>query len=463
MSEYDILRTKNKDKLLKLNLPDIELPPLKVLIWDVGYPADIEGLVKFIPVFERETARTAHGTNVAQVLQTIYSGPIEFYLSVTSNKLPEAIDFCIANNIRLINASLRTLETVGKTEAIKKYAEWGGILVAAAGNDGGDPVEYPANLPYTIAVSATNTEDCNGPEIDITADSMWWIKYAAGFYDSFNGTSCATPVISACVGIILAVYPEWRLEEVKSFLQQNSIPGNEPYERIFRFPDNFGKEVAMESIWNPSPNYREGRGGKTLIAIVNHITAGLMPGTLSWLKNPASQASAHYLVTKDGRIYQLVADEDTAWHSGIVNRPNWPLYDGTNPNSYTLGIEHEALAGEALTEAQYQATLSLHRQLVNKWGIPVGQDHIIGHNRIDSVNRSNDPGPNFPWERLFADLKGVVEVAEEVVVNTPSNWAKEAWEWGIAQGITDGTNPQEAITREQVITMLYRYDKLKEV
>jgi len=121
--------------------------------------------------------------------------------------------------------------------------------------------------------------------------------------------------------------------------------------------------------------------------------------------NTAAKASAHYLVTKAGQIYQLVKDEDTAWHAGVVNKPNWPLYDGSNPNKVTLGIEHEALAGEGLTVAQYQATLWLHRRLVQKWGISVDKDHIIGHNRIDSVNRANDPGAKFPWDRLFADLK----------------------------------------------------------
>ena len=134
----------------------------------------------------------------------------------------------------------------------------------------------------------------------------------------------------------------------------------------------------------PSPNFKAGRKGRKILAIVNHITAGLMPGTLAWLCNPAAKASAHYLVTKTGLIYQLVKDDDTAWHAGIVNQPNWALYDGTNPNYYTIGIEHEARAGEALSEAQYQATLWLQQMLVEKHGILVDRDHIIGHYRIDS-------------------------------------------------------------------------------
>lgn len=157
--------------------------------------------------------------------------------------------------------------------------------------------------------------------------------------------------------------------------------------------------------WAGTPNFRQGRNGKKPIAIVNHITSGNYPGCLSWMQNPKAQASAHYLVTKQGQIFQLVKDEDTSWHAGAVNKPTWPLYNGTNPNYYTIGIEHEGFDGN-LTDAQYQATLWLHRHLIQKWNIPVDRDHIIGHYRIDSVNRPNCPGPKFPWDRLFNDLKG---------------------------------------------------------
>ena len=245
MGEYDILRSKSKDNLARLNLPDLDLPPIKVLVWEPQYPRDIDGLVNFIPVFERKTVKTAHGTNVAQVIQTIYRGDIEFYIYTGFIRIAEAVDWCIANNVRLINASFHGGSASEADVALQKYSEWGGIVCAAAGNTSGDNVNYPARSPYTIAVSATNVEDCDGPEIDVTADSLWWIKYAAGFYDKFNGTSCATPVVTACVGIILAIHPEWHIEDVRTFLDENSVAGKEEYERIFSFPDNFGGEETM--------------------------------------------------------------------------------------------------------------------------------------------------------------------------------------------------------------------------
>ena len=47
--------------------------------------------------------------------------------------------------------------------------------------------------------------------------------------------------------------------------------------------------------------------------------------------------------------------------------------------------------------------------------------------------------------------------------SVPSEWAKDDWEWGKEQGITDGSNPGGNCTREQVVAMIRRYDKQREV
>jgi len=154
---------------------------------------------------------------------------------------------------------------------------------------------------------------------------------------------------------------------------------------------------------SPSPNFSD-KHGRPNIAIVNHTTSGDFPGCLEWMQNPASQASAQYLVTRTGRIIQMVSEYKKAFANGIVNKPNWNLYDGTNPNLYTISIEHEGYDG-SLTEEQYTSSLWLHREIIRDWSIPIDADHIIGHYRIDSVDRPNCPGPNFPWDRLFSDLK----------------------------------------------------------
>ena len=149
------------------------------------------------------------------------------------------------------------------------------------------------------------------------------------------------------------------------------------------------------------------------------------------MQNPAAKTSSHYLINHKGEIYQLVKDEDTAWHAGIVNQPDWSLYDGSNPNAYTIGIEYEGFDGTQ-SEAQYQAGVWLQRELISKHQVPVNEERIIGHYRIDAVNRMNCPGPNFPWEKLFADLSTKVTIKQEKAKNARYDSLSEVPEWGKA-------------------------------
>lgn len=61
----------------------------------------------------------------------------------------------------------------------------------------------------------------------------------------------------------------------------------------------------------------------------------------------------------------------------------------------------------------------------------------------------------------YLDIKYVENNIAEKYEDIPSDWAKEAWEWGIKNGITDGTRPMDAATREELITMLYRFKEVK--
>jgi hypothetical protein len=53
----------------------------------------------------------------------------------------------------------------------------------------------------------------------------------------------------------------------------------------------------------------------------------------------------------------------------------------------------------------------------------------------------------------------VTVLAREAGIDTADGdtWYSKAIEWGIANGVTDGTDPNGAVTREQFAAMLYRY------
>jgi len=194
------------------------------------------------------------------------------------------------------------------------------------------------------------------------------------------------------------------------------------------------------ATWRPSPNYWQGdardhpRGRIT--GIVLHATAGLEPGPVEWFQSPASQVSAHYIVNRDGSVYQCVRESDSAWHAGEMT-PTSRFYGHGNKNLDTIGIEHERDASNSspVTPAQLAASLALVRSIVRRHG-PL---EIILHDEID-VGRVC-PGPGFPLQ-VFRDAVGVPKETHPVK-NFPQLYAQRDPRWanqrlGTADGITLG-------------------------
>lgn len=176
-------------------------------------------------------------------------------------------------------------------------------------------------------------------------------------------------------------------------------------------------------------NYRQGRNGGRILAIVDHIMEGSMAGTLEWFgaarDNPSS---AHYGVGKDGTIVQYVKDEDTAWHSGKVVRPTSELYAeiGGNPNDWTIGIEHEGWSHEPATPAQIEASAELHALLSRRHGIPLDRRHVILHREIRADKTC--PG-QLPVEEIIAGAAALGSGGSPVVGER--RWSPFFGEWVI--------------------------------
>jgi hypothetical protein len=111
------------------------------------------------------------------------------------------------------------------------------------------------------------------------------------------------------------------------------------------------------ATWRPVPNCTKG-GQEQVLGVVLHIMEGTLAGSDSWFRNASSQASAHFGVGKDGRIYQWVDTADRAWAQSAGNR-TW------------LSIEHEGHSGDALTAAQLAATARIVAWAHTTHGVPL--------------------------------------------------------------------------------------------
>lgn len=157
----------------------------------------------------------------------------------------------------------------------------------------------------------------------------------------------------------------------------------------------------------PSPNCDARPGGSPIsLLVIHHIS--LPPGQFGGpgivqlftnRLNPAAhpyyatiagmKVSAHFLIRRDGALFQFVPCGGRAWHAGASR---WRRR--ARCNDFSIGIELEGTGEAPFTGAQYRQLARLTRALTARYPIR----DIVGHSDIAS-GRKSDPGPHFDWGR----------------------------------------------------------------
>ncbi|MDQ8020937.1 MAG: N-acetylmuramoyl-L-alanine amidase [Moraxellaceae bacterium] len=166
--------------------------------------------------------------------------------------------------------------------------------------------------------------------------------------------------------------------------------------------------------------------------LIMHYTAGSSAGSsANSLCNPASKASAHIVLARDGSIIQLAPFNIVTWHAG---KSQWGSLIGLNAHSIGIEIDNagvmkrvggqyvswfgkvfpetEVLVAEhkhgggaqpwhTYTEIQIERALELTELLAAHYGL----EDVLGHEDI-ARGRKTDPGPAFPLGAFSARIKG---------------------------------------------------------
>ncbi|MDF2546159.1 MAG: N-acetylmuramoyl-L-alanine amidase [Anaerosolibacter sp.] len=174
-------------------------------------------------------------------------------------------------------------------------------------------------------------------------------------------------------------------------------------------------------------------------------------GERGWLTNGFNKrtASFHIAIDENEAIECLPLNE-AAWHAG----------DGANGpgNRKSIGIE----ACESGDQVKvWKNAVHLVAKLLYERGW--GTDRVRTH---QSWSGKNCPRLILPkWKEFIQDIeKQLKELQQsdekEKARSEASSWAVEAHKWVKEKGISDGTNPKDSVTREQVWVMLYNFFKL---
>ena len=199
--------------------------------------------------------RSNHGSKVAStiILNTLDNVRLYSYQvcdgsegSTAPNALStlvSAIYKAVSDGCQVINCSLGYNTKKGKDiksikEAIDYASNESCMVVVSAGNDSIDVYssnQYPALAPSAITVGAVDqsnkyTSFTNfGDRVDIYATGTGMTSYDryGNIYESWKGTSAASPVITSIVSLMLCVNPDLTVDEIKDILLKTGSAVND--------------------------------------------------------------------------------------------------------------------------------------------------------------------------------------------------------------------------------------------
>ena len=284
-----------------------------------------------------------------------------------------------------------------------------GVMALRQNNWGGDSLTVAAGLLNTTGEALKSDADSNITGAAAVLDA--WANEAD--IDRKSGLDAWLPVVLRYAGLADEASDRLFAGEVYTHLQRGVAVTNS-YGETFSFPTQpvtldpatlMNGSITLSTdygpaVWDPaaSCNYSSSTHGND--AIIIHTVEGSYAGCISWFKNCNADVSAQYVVAYDGRITQMVRENQTAWHVGCYN-------------SRSIGIEHEGYASASShPTAQYNASGDLCADICNGWGIPKAHRStapgILGH--IDVTNcccgTHTDPGGGWDWGYFIARVTG---------------------------------------------------------
>lgn len=167
---------------------------------------------------------------------------------------------------------------------------------------------------------------------------------------------------------------------------------------------NFGEHQAGTTNFNlRKPNY----------VIIHHTAQNSVDQTLTTFTLPRTQVSSHYVISRNGEVFQMLNDYYRAWHGGAGKWGNT-----SDLNSSSIGIELDNNGFEEFSPAQITSLIQLLKVLKERHKIP--DANFIGHSDI-APSRKVDPNPTFPWKLLAEEGFGLwyddIVAAPEVIID----------------------------------------------
>jgi thermitase len=194
------------------------------------------------------------------------------------------------NNAHVINLSLGANAPCSQAlqDAVNYAWNKGAVIVVAAGNDGTTPGDNLARCANTLSVAATDQNDLRadfsdwGTGIDVAAPGVGIISSDFnGVYDTFSGTSMATPHVSGLAALVWTAGPQTNAQVVSRIESTAAkIAGTGQYWQ-------YGRVDAAAAVAPQTPAF-------------------------NWAANPSVDFDGDH-VTDLGALYRGLSPQDSLW------------------------------------------------------------------------------------------------------------------------------------------------------
>ncbi len=173
----------------------------------------------------------------------------------TAQLIP-AIHYAADQGVKVINMSLGGATACPSTlqDAVNYAYSRGVLLVAAAGNDGGNQTVFPANCDHVLGVAATTSSDTRayfsnyGDHVSVAAPGTEIYSTLPGSgYSYMQGTSMATPFVAGLAAMVYAYFPSYTPDQVASAILDNAKDLDSPGWDMY---SGCGRIDAFKSLWD---------------------------------------------------------------------------------------------------------------------------------------------------------------------------------------------------------------------
>lgn len=194
----------------------------------------------------------------------------------------------------------------------------GVMVIAAAGNEGNSVLQYPAAYEHVVAVASLDIDDgmssfsSYGEYVDLSAPGRGILSTIPfNTYASFNGTSMATPLVSACAAYLRACFPTLSGDSLETILKitSDNIDDENPT-RLGMFGTgrvNLLKAVSCkgENLFDEKPVISPSNyfcQGDSALLDINAVSSE----TYEWFLNGNSVSNTKSFYAKEEGTYKLV-------------------------------------------------------------------------------------------------------------------------------------------------------------